>query len=50
MVRDDRSDRVALTVVGLLSEEVDPSTSRLLGNFPQAWSHVTLVNTATLLS
>ena len=36
--------------VGLLSEEVDPSTSRLLGNFPQAWSHVTLVNTATLLS
>jgi GH15 family glucan-1,4-alpha-glucosidase len=36
--------------VGLLSEEVDPSSGRLLGNFPQAWSHVTLVHTATLLA
>ncbi len=32
--------------VGLLSEEYDPQARRLLGNFPQAFSHVSLVNTA----
>jgi GH15 family glucan-1,4-alpha-glucosidase len=32
--------------VGLLSEEYDPDTKRLVGNFPQAFSHITLVNTA----
>jgi GH15 family glucan-1,4-alpha-glucosidase len=32
--------------VGLLSEEYDPIAQRLLGNFPQAFSHVSLVNTA----
>jgi len=32
--------------VGLLSEEYDPAARRLLGNFPQAFSHVGLVNTA----
>ncbi len=32
--------------VGLLSEEYDPQAKRLLGNFPQAFSHVGLVNTA----
>jgi GH15 family glucan-1,4-alpha-glucosidase len=32
--------------VGLLSEEYDPVQKRLLGNFPQAYSHVSLVNTA----
>jgi GH15 family glucan-1,4-alpha-glucosidase len=32
--------------VGLLSEEYDPRGKRLLGNFPQAFSHVSLVNTA----
>jgi GH15 family glucan-1,4-alpha-glucosidase len=32
--------------VGLLAEEYDASTSRMLGNFPQAFSHVGLVNTA----
>jgi GH15 family glucan-1,4-alpha-glucosidase len=32
--------------VGLLAEEYDPGSKRLLGNFPQAFSHVSLVNTA----
>jgi GH15 family glucan-1,4-alpha-glucosidase len=32
--------------VGLLSEEYDPTARRLVGNFPQAFSHVALVNTA----
>jgi GH15 family glucan-1,4-alpha-glucosidase len=32
--------------VGLLSEEYDPVAKRMLGNFPQAFSHVGLVNTA----
>jgi GH15 family glucan-1,4-alpha-glucosidase len=36
--------------VGLLAEEVEPSTGRQLGNFPQAFSHVALVNTANYLS
>jgi GH15 family glucan-1,4-alpha-glucosidase len=36
--------------VGLLSEEYDPQTRRLVGNFPQAFSHVGLVNTAMNLS
>jgi GH15 family glucan-1,4-alpha-glucosidase len=35
---------------GLLSEEYDPSTGRMLGNFPQAFSHVALINTAANLS
>ena len=32
--------------VGLLSEQYDPRARRFLGNFPQAFSHVSLVNTA----
>jgi GH15 family glucan-1,4-alpha-glucosidase len=32
--------------VGLLSEQYDPVAGRLLGNFPQAFSHVGLINTA----
>ena len=32
--------------VGLLAEEYDPRSGRQLGNFPQAFSHVALVNTA----
>jgi GH15 family glucan-1,4-alpha-glucosidase len=32
--------------VGLLSEEYDPVAGRMLGNFPQAFSHVGLINTA----
>ena len=36
--------------VGLLSEEYDPVSRRLLGNFPQAFSHVGLINTARNLT
>jgi GH15 family glucan-1,4-alpha-glucosidase len=36
--------------VGLLSEEYDPKSRRLIGNFPQAFTHVGLVNTARNLS
>ncbi len=36
--------------VGLLAEEYDPVSRRLCGNFPQAFSHVSLVNTASNLS
>jgi GH15 family glucan-1,4-alpha-glucosidase len=36
--------------LGLLSEEVDESTGELLGNFPQAFSHIGLVNAAWAIS
>jgi GH15 family glucan-1,4-alpha-glucosidase len=36
--------------VGLLAEEFDPTTGRMLGNFPQAYSHVGLINCALNLS
>jgi GH15 family glucan-1,4-alpha-glucosidase len=36
--------------VGLLAEEFDPASGHHLGNFPQAFSHVALVNTANYLS
>jgi len=36
--------------LGLLSEEYDPKNKRQLGNFPQAFTHVGLVNTAQVLS
>lgn len=36
--------------VGLLAEEWDPAAGRMTGNFPQAFSHVPLVNSARYLS
>jgi GH15 family glucan-1,4-alpha-glucosidase len=35
--------------LGLLAEEYDPQLGRLVGNYPQAFSHIGLVNTALLL-
>jgi hypothetical protein len=34
----------------LLAEEFDPAGGRMLGNFPQAYSHVGLINCALGLS
>ena len=36
--------------LGLFSEDIDFTTKRLLGNFPQAYSHLALINTASLFS
>jgi GH15 family glucan-1,4-alpha-glucosidase len=36
--------------LGLFSEDIDFDTKRLLGNFPQAYSHLALIETAMLFS
>jgi GH15 family glucan-1,4-alpha-glucosidase len=36
--------------VGLLAEQYDPRAGRLTGNYPQAFSHIALVNTALNLT
>jgi len=36
--------------LGLFSEDIDFASKRLLGNFPQAYSHLALINTARLFS
>jgi len=38
------------TQLGLFAEQVDPATGELLGNFPQAFSHLGLVNAAQALA
>jgi GH15 family glucan-1,4-alpha-glucosidase len=39
-----------LNDVGLISEEYDPHAQRMLGNFPQALTHIALVHSAFALS
>jgi len=41
-------DRVhgALPKLGLIAEDIDPTTGRMWGNFPQAYSHVGLIHAA----
>ena len=36
--------------LGLISEEYDPERGRLVGNFPQAFTHIGIVETAFTLS
>jgi GH15 family glucan-1,4-alpha-glucosidase len=45
-----RAAREHASPLGLLAEEVDPETGSQLGNFPQAFSHIGLVNGALALS
>jgi GH15 family glucan-1,4-alpha-glucosidase len=56
MGRDDDAREVFARVValvndvGLISEEYDMTTERLVGNFPQAFTHVGIINTAQILA
>jgi GH15 family glucan-1,4-alpha-glucosidase len=36
--------------LGLLAEEYDPRAKRFLGNFPQVFSHIGIINTAAHLA
>ena len=36
--------------VGLFAEDIDPATGMVLGNFPQAFTHIGLINAALALS
>jgi GH15 family glucan-1,4-alpha-glucosidase len=40
----------AMGSAGLLSEEIDPVTGKLLGNYPQAFTHIGLINAALAIN
>ena len=40
----------AINDVGLLAEEVDVPSGEMIGNFPQAFSHIGLINAALAIS
>jgi alpha,alpha-trehalase len=40
----------AINDVGLLAEEVDCATGEMIGNFPQAFSHIGLINAANAIT
>ena len=54
--RLDEADRIFESMlrranhVGLYSEQIEPSTGEFLGNFPQAFSHLGLINSAISLA
>lgn len=54
--RSDEAEEIFVNVLqqisplGLLSEEIDPVTKKQLGNFPQAFSHIGLINSALYIS
>jgi GH15 family glucan-1,4-alpha-glucosidase len=40
----------AINDVGLLAEEADPASGEMIGNFPQAFSHIGLINAACAIT
>jgi len=54
--RLERAEEIFLTLLehtsplGLLAERIDPATGELVGNYPQAFSHIGLINSAIYLA
>ena len=45
-----RFDRYAASSLGLLPEQIDPSTGEFYGNFPQAFSHIGVISAGVTLA
>jgi len=50
LLHDYVADGVMPAGSGVLGEQVDPTSGELLGNFPQAFSHIGLINAAGALA